>query len=449
LKELYRENDGNFFVTSPFEYYPEGYKVNGLTYVWDYDYTELPDEEDLGRINFQLDEIQKKLEYDQVAVTRTVKDESGQLIEETITDMTIILKDYIIPFDLNTPLAPTSIFNINLEPSDFIEEGSELETILESLNRRGYLTMGAGQHAYVPPIIHEMGMSIDVVLFTGSNFNEVKGKITNIVYAYLKEHTEFAKPIFRSKVESLIQELPEVAGLNLNFKPKQNSFSGLKIDEHEWLGTKAGNYINQTGLTLDGFESTLTYDYQEGTVLELIDETLSFTVGNQAVIAEQIKKYYTTKLAFKDPITETFVARTDITEEEINKFTGYIWSTAMNEVYLSLFDLYKEQKADGFHVQANEIFNVIEALKGWFFTTGKLQFKHTELITNMTEDVSNSLGNYKIYILEYVKLVRNILADLTSARLIDTNGNISNYSNENEIVQFNIATSDITVTVGT
>ena len=34
LKDLYREKDGSYYPTDPFEYFIEGYKVNGLVYVW-------------------------------------------------------------------------------------------------------------------------------------------------------------------------------------------------------------------------------------------------------------------------------------------------------------------------------------------------------------------------------------------------------------------------------
>jgi hypothetical protein len=68
----------------------------------------------------------------------------------------------------------------------------------------------------------------------------------------------------------------------------------------------------------------------------------------------------------------------------------------------------------------------------------------------MVEGTDNSLANYKVYTLEYIKLIRNILASVVATRLIDPDtGNVSRYSNQNEIVQFNISSSDISVTTTT
>ena len=78
---------------------------------------------------------------------------------------------------------------------------------------------------------------------------------------------------------------------------------------------------------------------------------------------------------------------------------------------------------------------------------GFLSFKPTDNIVNLAEANGKSLFNYFVYTLEYVKLVRNILSPSVARRLVDVDGNITKYSNENEAVQFNISSEDITVTV--
>jgi len=442
LKDLYKENGGNYFISTPFEYYPEGYKVNGLTYIWDYDYTELPTQDDFSRFNVNINKIKDKLEASSLIITDK---SNGNPIELSIDNF---LRDYI-QTELSVPLVPETVFTANLEPKDFIVTGSELDIILDQLNRRGYLTLGSGQHEYIHPIVHELTMDIDVILFEGGVYSDIKTKIINTIYSYLKEYTEFAKPIFRSKVESLVQKMPEVAGLNLHFKTKTNQYSDLDLNTLEWMGESTAQIINQNTLSINGFDVTLEYDYKSNTGTLSTDNTQTFTIGNQTFIRGAIKGYYNSYISRQDT-SGTKRIRNDLTEEDINKFTSYVWSTAMNEVYNSLFTLYSEQRSDGAYTTSEKTFAILEGIRGWYFVTGELAFKDTNYIFNMAESGSaNTLAFYKTYILEYVKLIRNILASTVANKLIDEDGNVSEYSNHNEIVQFNVSQSNITVTVGT
>jgi len=420
LKDLYKKSGENYFVATPFEYYPDGYKVNGLTYIWDYDYTKLSSTDDI----FDITPIKNRL------IDITIVNKNTQK-EITVDEF---IRDYIKP-PISVSLIPETVFTSNLEPKDFVVPGSELDIILDQLNRRGYLTLGAGQHQYIHPIVHDMTMDIDVILFEGGVYSDIKTKIINTIYAYLKEYTEFSKPIYRSKIESLVQKMPEVAGLNLHFKSKTNSYSDLNLNDLDWLGARTAQVINQNALTTDDFDVTLEYTYNQSDT----PDTQTFTVRNQTYIRDAINKYY-----------NTYIYNKNITEEDINEFTGYVWSTAMNEVYSSLFKLYSDQRSNGKYSKSKETYAILESMRGWYFEEGVLAFKNTDNITNMAESGNdNKLAFYKTYTLDYIKLIRNILAEKVANRLIDEDGNISKYSNQNEIVQFNISTSNIIVKVGT
>jgi hypothetical protein len=112
-----------------------------------------------------------------------------------------------------------------------------------------------------------------------------------------------------------------------------------------------------------------------------------------------------------------------------------------------LFAIYKQQKNNGLVLEANATFNVIESIKGWYENNGILSFKETDAITNLSEGTSTMLYNYFKYTMEYIKLVRNILSTPIARKLIDSDGNITKYTNENEIVQFNISSEDIELSV--
>lgn len=451
LKDLYREKDGTYFPTDPFEYFIEGYKVNGLVYVWQYDYQELPTNKQVEETDNILQKIQTELDNnldDGLIKISVTNPETGEQI--AIKDASFIINRYFEPYNTKA-LVPNEVFSANLEPLDFSDNGSELEIILKALNRRGYVTLGGGQHMYVPPIIHDFTIKADVILFRGMNFTDIKSKIRNGIYSYLKEFSDFASPIFRSKLECIIQKFPEVAGVNLTLKARSNDFEGLDLTKLTWLGEDTSQFINQTGIKFDGFDINLSYDYRykqlSGADAADDDRYISIKVGNQGELADQISTYYKKYIAYLETSTGKYLPRIDLQEEDINKFTAYIWATMVNGVYVPAFNKYNETRASGDALGANAIYHVIEALRGWYMDDGFLSFKPTEFILNLSEDNSKSLFNYFVYTLEYVKLVRNILGPIVARRLVDSNGNITKYSNENEAVQFNISSEDITVTV--
>jgi len=322
LKDLYRDKDGAYFPTDPFEYYIEGYKVNGLVYSWQYEWQELPKRSDLNSLSYQSDKIADKLNTDGIIIT----DSSGNSI--TKEDF---IKDYVNPYDLQTPLLPDKIFSANLTPTDFIEVGSELELVQQSLNKRGYITLGSGQHMYTPPIIHDFTVDMDVILFRGNNFSDIKTKIKNGIYSYLKEYTQFAYPIYRSKLESIVQKFTEVAGLNLTFKVKPSDYEGLSLTNLTWLGEDTSQYINQVGLSNE-IDVTLTYDHayvtNSGALQKELSGTIPFTITNQTTgnlnISSKIRTYYTTYIAYRNR-DGVYKPKTNLNETDLNKFTSYIW----------------------------------------------------------------------------------------------------------------------------
>lgn len=447
LKDLYRNKGGKFFPTDPFEYYLQGYKVNGLTYLWQYDYSELADTYNVNVINKTRLDIQDKINLDSLTITRP--DASGDVDVLTTPEF---IQQYIT-LGPSVPLVPCQVFNTNLTPYDFVEQGSELEVILESLNRRGYITLGSGQHGYEPPIVHDMTVKMDVILFEGANFSNIKTKIRDGIYSYLKENTEFNKTFYRSRVESIIQNFTEVAGVNLFFEAISNEFQGLDLTDLTWLGDDTSQYINQAGLPLDGFDLQLSYNYYaknvNGKVIEYQGDAVIFNVPKQNIIQAGITEYYRDNIAGKPTVEGKYPPRVDLTEEDINKFTSYIWAVMFNNVCTPLFNLYNKTLTSGDVLRANAFYNVLESLPGWHFDDGRLSFKDTEQISNLHEtDNANTLYNYFTYTLEYIKLVRSILNPVVASNLIDGDSNISKYTNQNEIVQFRISSQDITLNTG-
>ena len=78
---------------------------------------------------------------------------------------------------------------------------------------------------------------------------------------------------------------------------------------------------------------------------------------------------------------------------------------------------------------------------------GEVTFKDTDKINSMSEVNGSVLYDYIKYGLNYIKLVRNVLSYYITKNLIDENGNITRYTNDNEIVQIVVPTDEIDLTV--
>ena len=302
-----------------------------------YDYNELPSSSEVDAIDNNLGAVQAELQAELTSGNLNISvknDTTGELVP--VTDASLLINRYLSDFK-SEALIPDNVFSANLEPLDFAEYGSELEIMLKALNRRGYITLGGGQHMYVPPIIHDFTVKADVILFRGMNFSDIKTKIRNGIYSYLKEFSDFANPIFRSKLECIIQKFPEVAGVNLSLVARSNDYESLDLTKLTWLGDNTSQFINQAGIDVDGFDVSLTYDYRykeiSGDEVSSDDEQLRFEVGSQADLSNKIVGYYKSYIAYLDPSTGEYSLRTDLQEEDINKFTAYIWATMINDVY--------------------------------------------------------------------------------------------------------------------
>jgi hypothetical protein len=116
-------------------------------------------------------------------------------------------------------------------------------------------------------------------------------------------------------------------------------------------------------------------------------------------------------------------------------------------VYQAIRYALLDAQSIGHSEEADTLYYVIQAIKGWDKGIDSLTFKDTNRIVDMREVEGNSLYDYIEYILEYIKLVRNALKYYVSKNLIDDAGNITNYSNDNEIVQITIPTDKIDLAV--
>ena len=430
LKSLYRKKDKNYYPTTSNEYFLDGCKINGLMYTWLYDYGELSKQGlDSGhwamaeRVKKEIDSV-----FDGVVCYKT---------SEGYVDVSAKVKQAIqkavMPSDIPMDY---QVYSAKLSPLDFVETGSELYNVMTALNQRGMVTLGGGYHNYVYPSVHEMQCHLDITLYRGNNFTDVKERVQNVIYKYLSDNTEFASPVYRSRIESLVHGLTEVEGVDVTFSPVASQYNQLDAAQLPWLGSVTSEFIAPGSVTMDPFDFTLQYTLVESNIKTTMTKT--FTMPNQATIQNLISDYCTTMISNH---LET------VTDLEIDRFVAYIWAQVMQQIYTPIADQIKAYTAQGDIETVRGLRALIDAIKGWELGPDSLTFKDTDTIASMSEINGSTLYDYLKYGLNYIKLIRNVLAYYVTKSLIDENGNITNYTNDNEIVQIVVPVDEIDLTV--
>lgn len=430
LKDLYRLKDGKYYPTGEDEYLLEGYKVNGLMYNWLYDFQD-PNEgvvEDGAQI---LAGIREDLP---AAVEEILKSANcpTPVDDETLSGMVDTLMKAISKSVPAITLDDT-VFSTMMTPLDFVVDGSELHSIMVALNRRGMLTVGDGFHNYVYPSVHSMEMKMNVVLFKGNNFTDIRERIKTVVYKFLKENTEFGTPIYRSKIASLVHRMKEVAGVDVYFQPADSAFTELNVANYPWMGDSTATFCNMGTTAFDGMKYTLRGTYN-GT-----SKTSVFTMRDQGDIQSKIAEYYKVYVA---PTVDSG----RINDKLIDRFVAFIWDRVMQEIYYPITESLGEAYNSGQDVLYYRA--VLDSIKCWDMGKESLTFKDTDDMADMNEVNGSTLFDYMRYAMDYIKLMRRILCAKSTASLINPEtGNITEYSNDNEIVQFNIPNELIELSV--
>lgn len=438
IKDLYRLKDEKYYPTAPDEYFLSGFKVNGLMYIWQYDNQTMPNKTSAYKFRTAMEDMVTTLS------SKLVKS-LGTTYDGTASDMKSLIMDSMSGTYDDITVLPyiDTVFGVKFTPYDFVESGSEIYSILKELTRRGMMTIGSGYHLYVYPVVHNYKIKMDIVLFRGNNFSDIKDKIKYSVYKYLKESTDFRTGIYRSKIAHLVHTFPEVAGVNVTFEAANDTYSGLDLTSLTWLGDATGEYISSGSISLNGFDISLDYTHKASGKSSYA-ETLMFSVGGQTENAALITAYYKKYLATVS--NDSYVIKSGITEDDIDKFVAYIWNLLMQSMMKPIYQIYKDTRSTGDLDKANRYYDVIEAIKGWSISSsGTLEFIETDNIKSMTETGGKYMYDYIRYGLEYVKLVRNVLLYKVATGVIDSDGNITNYSMDNEIAQCEILPEDITI----
>lgn len=440
LKDLYRAKDGKYYPTTEDEYLLDGYKVNGLMYNWLYDFQEPNASTTVANAADVAERVLESLDatigsvLDNISATAGVNpldDEQTKAVKQAVSS--VIAGKVATALVGNGGVTDTSVFSAFLTPLDFVVEGSELHSIMLALNRRGMLTVGDGFHNYVYPSVHNMNIKMDVVLFKGNNFTDIRDRIKNVVYKYLKDNTDFGTPVYRSKISSLVHTMKEVAGVDVTFEEADSAFRDIDLAEYTWMSDAATLFINQGTASITGMTFNLGYTYDGQKVA-----SEAFTIGDQGPVQDAILSYYRGNIQ----------GLKKVGDKEIDRFVAYIWNLLMDEIYRPVQQKLQDAMVSGSGEDVGKYNSLIRVIKTWDMEKSTIKFKDSGDLVGVAEVNGSALFDYMRYGMDYIKLVRRVLGSKSTASLIDPEtGNITEYSNSNEIVQFNIPNELINISV--
>ena len=133
-----------------------------------------------------------------------------------------------------------------------------------------------------------------------------------------------------------------------------------------------------------------------------------------------------------------YVESGNITDRLIDRFVAFIWDQVMQQVYAPVVAALGESYSSG-EGDSPKYRGILDSLKTWDMGRDSLSFKDSGTVADMAEKDGSVLFDYLRYGMDYIKLVRRVLGSIAASALIDPEtGNILHYSNDNEIVQFNI-----------
>lgn len=279
-----------------------------------------------------------------------------------------------------------------------IDASSELGYIMRTLKSKAQATV---KHIYFPSKVHKYSMKADIFVTPISSKNTIANDVQQKAFAYLKDNTFFNFPIYSSKIVKIIESLQSIVGCHVSFVP----YAGIPTDSSyiDMLLTQSIDIANNL------IDTMLQLQNQNPDVV-LFPE---FTVDGVVTIAP-----------LKDKILETFAYSGDsglidyskLNERNVSNFINYLWENSLGRMILNPY------------VVSGKIASISDFSNSTYnkpISAGGL------LNTNINEMVFDTFIRWAVQF-------RNDTDYYTAKYVIDSNGDISNFTLPNEIAQIEI-----------
>lgn len=287
-----------------------------------------------------------------------------------------------------------------------IDTTSEIGYILRTLKRKGQTTV---RHIYFPSKVHKYNMNVEVFVSPISNKNTIASDIQQKSFAYLKDNTHFNFPIYSSKIIKIIESLKSIVGCHVSFEP----YAELPSDS-KYLDVLMGQSLSVVD---DLFASMYKLQSLYPTSILFPEFTLDGTL---------LKSIFLTKMFDTFGYSgSTLLNESKMYEANVANFINYAWENTLGRMLLNPL------------IVSGKIKSVSDFLNTEFQKPiengGLINSDFNELI-------------YDTFIRLAVQL-RNDTDYYTAKYLISEFGDISNFTQPNEIAQIELdVVNGITIT---
>jgi hypothetical protein len=180
-----------------------------------------------------------------------------------------------------------SYFNLFIKQSlpsevgriDFLSETDPVRQMYDKVNAKSQVTVA---NVYTTPIIQDFEVRGTVYVNKLADKLSVRTRANNNVYNQLNELADFHIPIYKSNISELIEEIPEVKYLDIEFVPTDLELESLgALDEEPAItaySTSAtiisiindgiGNYMEDAGIATSNY-ANISIDYSETETLSV------------------------------------------------------------------------------------------------------------------------------------------------------------------------------------
>lgn len=286
--------------------------------------------------------------------------------------------------------------------SQQLENASELSNIAISLKNKSMLTC---RYLYIPPKVHKYRMKVVVFVTPITSKNNIKKIIEQSTFSYLRDHTRFNFPVYNSKIIKLIEKIDGVVGCHVDFIPDAD-IPNESSDIYTLTNNSREIFINDLIPTLVNINNVKYLNPNKGLFASMLGDSSDYTKYDyllQRLLTTKIKEIYTVDVSkFK--------------EKTISAFIDMIYANTLGKLILNPY----------FATPAVSLQDIL---------------KNSDFVNPTTNE--NIFDIFVRWAVEFRKDTNNYCAK----NVIDSKGDISNYSIPHEIAQIHVsALYDIEVT---